>query len=239
MFRKLIKGLGLRMTTAESARVVLKKTFSIALIFNALITLACVAGIIYGFYVSYPYWQPYSPYLLDGNLFWLAIAAAVINIFPSAAIGRALHTGRFLFHHYVYGFLVLGVSAVLLLMLSRVSIFALLTGNITDISVNAGRFFVLGGITLLVDDLPDVSTHIHSVVRWMKRGAYRARRILHAAECFLGFVSVYFFLCVSLYMVQNPGMATLANLILAGTLLVTSVFSFAVVKRKIWLKITL
>ncbi len=193
-------------------------------------------GLLTGFYRFN--WTLYPPFLVDANLFWIVIAVSIVNIFPAATLGR-VHTGRLWFHHYVYGFLVLGVSAVLLLMLSRVSIFALLTGNITDISVNAGRFFVLGGITLLVDDLPDVSTHIHSVVRWMKRGAYRARRILHAAECFLGFVSVYFFLCVSLYMVQNPGMATLANLILAGTLLVTSVFSFAVVKRKIWLKITL
>ena len=91
-------------------RVILKKTFSLALIFNALITIAGVAGIIFGYYRAYPYWQPYAPWLLNGNLFWVALAAAIINIFPSAAIGRALHTGRFLFHHYVYGFLVLLVG---------------------------------------------------------------------------------------------------------------------------------
>ena len=92
---------------AGSVGVILKKIFSLALIFNALITVACVAGILFGYYMSYPYWHPYAPYLINGNLFWLAIAAGVINIFPSAAIGRALHTGRFLFHHYVYGFFVL------------------------------------------------------------------------------------------------------------------------------------
>ena len=65
---------------------ILKKIFSIALIFNSLISIACVAGIIYGYYMAYPYWQPYSPFLLNGNLFWLALAAGVINIFPGAAI---------------------------------------------------------------------------------------------------------------------------------------------------------
>ncbi len=90
-----------------SVRVILKKTFSLTLIFNALITIAAVAGIIFGFYMSYLSWQPYAPWLINGNLFWLAIAAAIINIFPSSAIGRTLHTGRFLFHHYVYGFFVL------------------------------------------------------------------------------------------------------------------------------------
>jgi hypothetical protein len=63
--------------------VILKKTFSIALIFNSLISIACVAGIIYGYYMAYPYWKPYSPFLLDGNLFWLALAAGIINIFQA------------------------------------------------------------------------------------------------------------------------------------------------------------
>ena len=68
---------------------------------------AAIAGILYGFYHAWPWWKPYSPYLISGNLFLLVAAAAVINIFPSARIGRALHTGRLWFHHYVYGFFVL------------------------------------------------------------------------------------------------------------------------------------
>ena len=107
---------------AGSFGVILKKTFSIALIFNALITLACVAGLIYGYYMAYPYWQPYAPYLFNGNVFWLAIAAALINIFPSAAIGRSLHTGRFLFHHYVYGFFVLLSTSALIVVFTSISV---------------------------------------------------------------------------------------------------------------------
>ena len=97
---------------ADSVWVILKKIFSLALIFNALITIATVAGILYGFYTIKPQWHPYAPYLLDGNLFWLALAAGVICIFPAAATGRSLHTGRFLFHHYVYGFFVLAITCV-------------------------------------------------------------------------------------------------------------------------------
>ena len=107
-----VKGLSKgRHKMAGAVGVILKKIFSIALIFNALISVACVAGIIMGYYKAYPYWQPYAPFLLNGNIFWLALAAGVINIFPSAAIGRALHTGRFLFHHYVYGFFVLASTS--------------------------------------------------------------------------------------------------------------------------------
>ena len=66
-----------------SVGVILKKTFSLALIFNALITIAGVTGIIFGYYRAYPYWQPYAPWLLNGNLFWLALAAAI----PSKGVG--------------------------------------------------------------------------------------------------------------------------------------------------------
>ncbi len=193
-------------------------------------------GLLTGFY-SFN-WALYSPYLVNANLLWLMIVFSVMNIFPAASLGK-LHTGRLWFHHYVYGFLVLGLAVALLLMLTRISVVDLITGNITDIYVNVGRFFVLGGLTLLVDDLPDVSKHTHLGIRWLKARACRGRKILHAVECFMGFVSLYFFLCVSIYIVQVPEEATLANLILAGTLLVSTVFSFAVVKRKIWLNITL
>ena len=87
------------------AWILCKKMFSLALVFNALLTIACAAGIIAGFYWFFPDWQPFYPYLYSGIVFWVVIAAAAINVFPSALVGRKLHTGRFLFHHYFYGFL--------------------------------------------------------------------------------------------------------------------------------------
>ena len=82
---------------AGSVGVVLKKIFSLALIFNALITVACVAGIMFGYYMAYPYWRPYAPFLINGNMFWLALAAGLINIFPCAVIGRRCTRGDFCF----------------------------------------------------------------------------------------------------------------------------------------------
>ena len=92
--------------------VLVKKIFSISLVFNALLTIACVLSILGGFYFFYPNWQPFYPYLINGNLLWIAIAAAVFNIFPSALLGRSLKTGRFLFHHYFYGLIVLALAVV-------------------------------------------------------------------------------------------------------------------------------
>lgn len=219
-----------------SVRVILKKTFSLALIFNALITIAGVAGIIFGYYRAYPYWQPYAPWLLNGNIFWLALAAAIINIFPSAAIGRALHTGRFLFHHYVYGLLVLLSACVFVVLFTSVSLISLFLITSSDLAINIGRFFILAGLALLLDDLPDASERIETCLNWAKSRACQARRILHALQLFTGIISLYILASISIWTAQNPSLFFF-NSFLIGTLLITTITSFAFVKRRAWLKI--
>ena len=44
--------------------------------------LNCPTGILYGFYFLWPWWKPYTPWLISGNLFLVAAIAALINIFP-------------------------------------------------------------------------------------------------------------------------------------------------------------
>lgn len=217
--------------------VILKKIFSLALIFNALITIAVVVGILFGFYRAYPYWKPFAPYLIEGNLFWLAIAAAIINIFPSACIGRALHTGRFLFHHYVYGFLVLLFASLFVVFFIPVSLIDIFLITSSDLAINVGRFFILAGLTLLLDDLPDVSERIESMLNWVKTKACQARRPLHALQLVTGLVSLYLLVSVSITTTLNSE-RIVNNIFLIGTLLVTVITSLALVKRKAWPKIT-
>ena len=222
---------------ADSVRVLLKKTFSLALILNALVTLAVVVGILYGFYHAAPYWHPFAPYLLDGNMFWLAIAAALINIFPCASIGRALHTGRFLFHHYVYGFFVLLSSSTFVVLFTSVSLISLFLITSNNLAINVGRFFVLAGLTLVLDDLPDVSKRLESFLNWLKSKACQIRRVIHTLQLLTGLVSFYVLVSVLISTIQSPE-RVFSNAFLIGTLLVTSVTAFACVKRKTWLRIT-
>jgi hypothetical protein len=222
---------------AGTVWTILKKIFSLALIFNALITLAVVLGLLFGFYKAYPYWHPFTPYLLDGNLLWLAIVAAAINIFPSACIGRALHTGRFLFHHYVYGFLVFLFASLFVVFFTSIPFVYLFLLNSGDMAVNAGRFFVLGGLTLLLDDLPDVSERIESSLNWVKIKACQAKKVLHMLQLVTGLGTLYLFGAVSIQTIINPERA-FYNSFLLGGLLVTTITSLACVKRKAWLKIT-
>lgn len=223
------------MTKRQAAWIMTKKVFSLSLILNALITITTLSGILYGFY--FEWWKPWFPELISGNFFLVAVLAALINIFPSAAIGRALHTGRFLFHHYVYGFFVLFTSTIYVVAFTSVGLVMLFLVNSSSLAVNTGRFFILTGLTLVLDDLPDVSKKMESTLNKVKSQACRIRGVFHYLQLITGAVSFYIFLAIAVFEVLHPS-TNLANYLTMGTLLVTSITSFACVKRKAWLKIT-
>jgi hypothetical protein len=206
-----------------------KKLSSLALIFNSLLSITYAIGLLTGVYVAH--WKLYSPYLIDGSLFWAIILASIINIFPAMNLGR-VKTGRLWFHHYVYGFVVLVLAVVFLIVFTSVSFLSLFTANITSVTLNVGRFFFLGGLTLVLDDFADISNRLRFVLSLFKSKVYQGRRIVHMTQCLLGFVSLYIFLCISIYVTQNPEWATLANFILIGSLLVTSLTALVSVGRR-------
>jgi hypothetical protein len=212
-----------------------KKFFSLSLLFNGLLTMASVTSVLGGFYWFYDNWRPFYPYLVDGNLFLVVIVAAAINIFPSAQLGRALHTGRFLFHHYFYGFLVLLCSVVYVVFFTHASLLTLFVTDDTSVAVNVGRFFILGGFTLILDDLPDVSKRVDSALNSLKLKAHGAGKIIRGFQLLTGIVSLYVFTAVCLAISQKSNWITLANFILIFTILITSITSFVFVKRKVWL----
>ncbi len=216
------------------AVILVKKTFSLTLVFNALLTIAYAVGILSGFYWFYSDWQPFAPFLLNGNFFWIAIAAATLNVFPSALLGRPLKTGRFLFHHYFYGFLVLLFAAVYVIFLTPASLFTIFLVDNTSIAVNIGRFFILGGWTLVLDDLPDVHRIVESKLNWMKLKAKNGGRFLSAIQLVMGALTFYVFAAVLTSIIANPQWVTTANLILLGSLLVTGITCFVFVKRQFW-----
>jgi hypothetical protein len=212
-----------------------RKLFSLVLTFNCLLCIVYAIGLLTGFYEAN--WKLYPPYLVDGSLIWVLILASIVNIFPAMSVGR-VKTGRLGFHHWVYGFVVLVLSVVMLKMYTSVPLVSLFTARNTSLATNVGRFFVLGGLTLVLDDFADISERLRSVLTVLKSKAYQARKIIHATQCLTGLLSFYIFVCVSLYIALNPAQTTLGNFILAGTLLGTSITSFGGLKQKIWLNIT-
>jgi hypothetical protein len=216
--------------TTGKVKIIAKKIFSLTLTFNMLLSL------IYAFEIVAGVWKLNTPYIPNDLFFLAMIPASIINIFPTSTIGRG-KSGRLWFHHYVYGIIVAAVSATLLMIsapVSPISIFTF-TGYVPQASINIGRFFILGGLTLIIDDLPDLSKKLSKVLSSAKSKAYQRRQIIHEIQFLMSLVSLYFFLAVTTFVIQKPEQANLANLFLISTSLVTSLTSFSIVKRKIWL----
>jgi hypothetical protein len=218
--------------------IIVKKIFSVTLVFNALVSVGCAVGILSGFYWRYQNWHPFSPYLVSAGIFWVLIAAAVINIFPSAGLGRSLHTGRLFFHHYFYGFLVLIFTSLYIVFFTPVSIFTIFIVNSTSIDVNAGRTLLLGGLALVLDDLPDVHGKIDSFLNRLKVKAGEWSRLISALHIVTGALTFYIFVAISLAMLYNSSIVTLANLIVLVSSFITGVTSFIFIKRSVWHKIS-
>lgn len=212
-----------------------RKFVSLALIFNSLLSIAYAVGLLTGYHVYG--WKLYPPYLVDGAFFWVLIIASIVNIFPSATIGQ-VKIGRLWFHHYVYGFFVSGLSAISVLVFTSVPLLNLFTITTNNPIVNVCRFFFLGGITLVLDDLPDLSKGLENFLSLLKSKAYQQRNIIHLFQYAVGLLCFYLFAAVLCYITQRPQEATLANIILTATLLVTWLVSFGAAVKKVWLHIT-
>lgn len=217
--------------------IICRKIFSVSLVFNALLTVACLVGILSGYYYYYHDWEPFSPYLLSGHLLWITIVGAIINIFPSAALGRSLHTGRFLFHHYIYGFLALGAAIAFVVFFVPIPLWVLFFVDNTTVQVNLGRFFILGGAALVLDDLTDVSAHIEKGLNRLKFHVGQKGKIVALLQFICGLVSLYIFSAVTLAMIFKPGWFTVANMLVSLTVFITAVTSLVFVRRRVWLKI--
>lgn len=213
-----------------------RKIFSVTLIFNALLTVVCVLGLLRGFYIDN--WKPFAPFLVNGNFLWVIVALAIINIFPAAYFGK-VHTGRLWFHHYVYGFIVLFSSIAWVVFFTSVSLVNLFLVNTANVGVNVGRFFFLSGLALVLDDLPDVHRISMHSLRWLKSKACEARQVLHATQIVLTAVAIYVLVAVIFSVSRNPNWVTSANFILIGSVLVSIFASFLTIKLKTWLNLEL
>jgi hypothetical protein len=211
-----------------------RKLFSLALVFNCLLTVVYAVGLLAGFYANH--WTLFQPYLFNAEFLWVIIIVALLNLYPAMKIGR-VKTGRLWFHHYVYGFLVLVAAGIFLIVGTTISLSALFIANNTDLAVNVGRFFVLGGLTLVIDDFGDISKGARGISNLLKNKCHQKSILIHWTHSLLGLGSLYLLIAISLWLTQNPSGITPANLIFIGSLFITTMTTFWVVIEKIWFKL--
>jgi hypothetical protein len=107
-----------------------------------------------------------------------------------------------------------------------------------SIAVNAGRVFFLAGLALFLDDLPDVNKRVEKGLNWIKTQAFKVRKPLHITQFGTGVFALYCSVSILLDTIAT-GLRALPNSFVIVSLLITSITSFSLVKRKAWLNITL
>jgi hypothetical protein len=214
---------------------VLGRIFGQALIFNSLLTIAYGTSIYFLLNQFFPNGQPFYPYLLYGHVFWLLIIVGLLNIVPCALLSCSFNTGRFLFHHYVYGFIVIiAAYAYLALIPSNAALFWVYD---TRVSVNIGRVFFLVGAAMVIDDLPDVHPKIDSLIRWVKPKAACSARPLSVMHFVAGAICLYIVVVLSVGLWLNPSWATTTVYILIGNLVISCLISFIALSANAWFRL--
>ncbi len=216
------------------------------MIFNSVISLVSVANMLASFYINYYSWRPYSPYLIDGSLLWSIIATAILNIGPAKIIGK-VKMGRILFHHYVYGFLASSISLLLMVTFAPAYILLLLmpslgfqTSGLQAIPVYAGLFFVYGGLTLVIDDLYDVSMSTGRMLDRLKMKIHKSGKALQTIHLCSSLISTYILICSVFWYLQNNCLVRnwplwdASNIIFIANLFVTNVWAMKAVRARLW-----
>jgi hypothetical protein len=207
-----------------------RKIVSWVLIFNCLLCIFLAVGFLVMFYGAH--WKLYEPFLLSANLLWAPVLASVLSFFPIASFGQ-VKVRRLGVHHFVYGFVIVGAASVFM----SVSFLSLFVINIRDVRVNVGRVFVLVGLTLIVDDLADISERTRLGLLFLKSKVYGMRRAIHAVQGLLSLATLSVFSCILVWLTQNPRGLNLANIVFEGSMLVTGLTGVGSVGKKVWLRI--
>lgn len=220
-----------------------KKILGLSIIFNSLTCLLSAANVLVGYYAARSLWHPYSPYLLDGSLFWAVILTSILNIIPAKMVGDA-KIRRIFFHHYVYGFIVIFVSAFLVALFTPGFLPMLVvyphsaeTINSHSLSLYAGLFFIYGGMTLVVDDFYDISNRARKFFDWLKSKTNRGRRTKRTIYLASGLVSFYVTLSVLLWFVEKYSWVSrwplwsVSHVFFITSLLINSFWALRVAKK--------
>jgi hypothetical protein len=223
-----------------------RKTLSLALIFNSILSIASVANILAIFLLNGQGWQLYSPYLLDGSLFVLVIMTAILNIVPAKFIGK-VKIKRILFHHYVYGFLASSISLTLIAVFAPAYILVFImpslgfqTTGLQMVMIYSGLFFVYGGLTLMIDDIRDVSLRLGKTLDKLKLRAYKSGKTLQKVHLVSSFATVYTAASIFVWFLANNTLMEawslwdIFNIVFASSLFITGLWGLKAVKAKYW-----
>jgi hypothetical protein len=93
-------------------------------------------------------------------------------------VGRKLHTGRFLFHHYFYGLIVMIIAAIYIVFFTPVSLVTLFLGFNETIEVNLVQILHTRRISITARRLARCFKANRRTPYWMKSKAIQIPRVI-------------------------------------------------------------
>jgi len=106
--------------------------------------------------------------------------------------------------------------------------------------VHAGLFFVYGGLTLVIDDIGDVSLRFADLLDRLSMKARKSSRALQSVHLSSSLASIYILICGVLWFLQNGALLeslplwAAYNIFYMSSLLVTSISGLKAVREGLW-----
>lgn len=223
-----------------------KKLTGLALIFNSIVSLISMSNLLTISFLTPNAIQPYFPYITNGMFYWFVVLTAILNIVPAKFIGK-VKLKRFMFHHYVYGFLASSISLFMIAFFAPAYLFVLLTPSLgfktngfQIMPVYAGVVCVYGGLTLIIDDLRDISRKLENTLDRITSKAMKSGKTLQRLHLLSSLISFYVTSCIavsSFNRILIVGLVVsqdLTNMVILTSLLITSIWGLRAVKAKMW-----
>ena len=204
--------------------------------------------VLYMFYAGKLLWRPYWPFLLHESFFWFVIITSFLNIVTAKILGN-VDLRRIKFHHYFYGFLI-SVTSFIFLALSEPAYLSILLMPIlipqiygsTVMPISTIFLLVYGGMTLMIDDVQDVSLKLRGFFTDLKSKLKGIGRMIETLHLSCSLASIYVTLSVIFWIFSDDlhfGGSVFHDLsawIFTLNLFITSIWGLGMVKKRVWLK---
>ena len=175
------------------------------------------------------------------------MAGSFLNIVTAKIIGN-VNLRRVRFHHYFYGFITVIVSLALIIMIAPAYLSILLMPillpsvyNPTSIPISMAFLLTYGGITLVIDDIQDLSVRIRRSLNLLWRRALKFKsklETLHLCSCIS---SAYMMLSMfsrffidKLFLIETV-IPKISVKIFILNLFISSLWGLEIIKRRFWL----
>lgn len=212
-----------------------KKAIGLTLIHNSVASLLSSISILCGAYMGFSAGFIPSPYSISNLPFLFVVLTSMLNIVPAKIIGK-VNLRRILFHHYVYGILSITVYFAF-------TILPFLENKF----IPSGHHIYLSpllywGLTLIIDDLADISPRIARFLDSVKRRVKEISEPIQKVHLISSFISVCAVIQVlswsfkeGFLLSYNPFLGTL-HILLTVNLSITALYGLKICKEKTWLR---